>query len=80
MKIHMADISTTGSRICGTNLGIQVGTVEVYLTTVVMDDLTSLHRMVKNWKRGKRETYCLDAVFEYTEGRRIGDLQRIRFG
>jgi hypothetical protein len=58
VKVHMANITAAGGRVREANLSIQIRSIEVYLTTVCVDDITCL----------------LDAVLEYTEGRWVCDL------
>lgn len=57
VQVHVADITTAYSGIGQTDLGIEVGTIQVHLTTVVMDDLTSiLYTMLEDTKgRGVRD-------------------------
>jgi hypothetical protein len=58
VKIHVTDITAAGGGVCETNLGIQICSVEIDLTTILMDDIARL----------------LDAVFKHTVSRRVGDL------
>ena len=58
VKIHVANITTAGSRVGQTNLCVEVGTVEVNLTAVVVDDIASV----------------LDTRLKHSESRGIGDL------
>ena len=59
VKVHVADITTAGSRICETNLGIQIRSVEIDLTTILMDDIARL----------------LDAVLKHAVSRWVRDLR-----
>lgn len=54
----MAHISTTDGRIRQTNLGIQVRTIQVHLSTVLMDYFACIY----------------DAIFKDTKRRRVRDL------
>ena len=54
----MTDITATSSRICETNLGVQICSVEIDLTTIFMDDVARL----------------FDAVLKHTVGRWVRDL------
>ena len=60
MKVHMTNIAATGSRVRETDLGIQICTIEINLTTVFMDDIAC----------------CLDAVLKHAEGRWVRDLRK----
>ena len=40
----MADVATASRRVRKTNLGVQVGTIEVHLAAVFVDNLASLER------------------------------------
>lgn len=42
VEIHMAYITPTGCWVGETDLSVQVGTVQVHLATILMDDATSL--------------------------------------
>jgi len=65
VKIHMANITTASGRICETNLSIQIRSIKVYLTTILMDNLARL----------------LNAVLKHTKGRRVCDLgNKMRVG
>ena len=44
VEVHMADVATASRRVRKTNLGIQVGTVEVHLSAIFMNNLASLER------------------------------------
>jgi hypothetical protein len=58
VEVHVANITTTSGRVRETNLCIQVRSVEVDLTTVLMDDIARL----------------LDAILKHTVGRWVRDL------
>ena len=45
VEVEMADISATSRRVCETDLCIQVRSVKVYLTAILMDNLASLDEM-----------------------------------
>ena len=52
VEVHVANIATACSRVCKADLSIEIGTVEIDLTTVLMNDLAG----------------CLNTVFKDTEG------------
>jgi len=58
VQVQVADITTTSSRISQSNLSIQVGAIQIDLSTIVVNYLTSI----------------LDAFFKDTKGRWIGNL------
>lgn len=58
MKVHVTDITATCGRIRKTNLGIQICSIEVDLTAILMDDTARL----------------LDAVLKHAVGRWVRDL------
>lgn len=60
VEIEMANISTARSRVGKTDLSVEVGTVEVDLTAVLVDDLARV----------------LDTTLEHTKGRGVGDHER----
>lgn len=65
MKVHVTDIATAGSRVCETDLGVQVCSVEVNLTTILMNYIASL----------------FDTVFKHTESGWIRNLEdKLRLG
>lgn len=57
----MTHISTTRGGIRQSNLSIQVCTIQVHLTTVLVDNLARIR----------------NAIFEHTERRRVGDLWNV---
>ena len=57
VEVQVADIATTGRRVRETNLSVQIGTIQIHLTAVVVDDLASI----------------LDTGLEDAEGRGVGD-------
>lgn len=59
VKVHVTDITAAGSRVCETNLGVQICSVEIDLTTIFVDDITRL----------------LDTVLKYAVSRRVSDLE-----
>ena len=60
MKVHVTNIATTGGRVRETNLSVQVRTIEVDLTTILVGDVARY----------------LDAVLEHTESRWVCDLRK----
>lgn len=44
VKIHMANVTAAGSRVGQTDLSVQVGTVQVDLTAVIVNDLARLEQ------------------------------------
>ena len=60
MKVHVTNIATTCGRVRETNLSIQIRTIEVDLTTILVDDIAR----------------HLDAVLEYAESRWVCDLRK----
>lgn len=58
VKVHVANVTAAGGRVRETDLSIQIRSVKVDLTTVLMDYIARL----------------LDAVLEHTEGRWVCDL------
>ena len=44
----MADITTADGRVCQTDLRIEVGTVQIDLTTIIMNDFASLKGQMVN--------------------------------
>lgn len=58
VEVEMAHISTTNSRIRQSNLGIQVGTIQIHLSAVLVDNLACI---------------C-NAIFKYTKRRGVRDL------
>ena len=59
----MADITTADGRVRQTDLRIEVGTVQIDLTPVVVDDLARV----------------LHTVLENSERRRVGDLRLFEY-
>ena len=54
VKVHMANITPTCGRVCETNLGIQIRSVEINLTTILVDNIarlldTVLEHAVSRW-------------------------------
>ena len=47
VKIHVADVSATGCRVCEANLGVQVRTIEVDLATILVDNLAGLRQRMR---------------------------------
>ena len=48
VQVHVADITTAGRRVGEANLSVQVGTIQVHLTPVFVDDLASLERRLED--------------------------------
>ena len=61
MKVHVTNITAAGGRIRETDLSIQIRTIEVDLTTILVDDIARR----------------LDAVLEHAEGRWVRYLRKI---
>ena len=57
VQVHVTDVTSTLHRVRQADLGVEIGSVKVHLSTVVMNDLTCFR----------------DAVLEDTERRRVGD-------
>ena len=58
VKIHVANITAAGGRVGQTDLGVQIGTIQVDLAAVIMDDLARLHQHVRSsiiYYRGRNE-------------------------
>ena len=58
MEVHVADIASTRSRVCKTDLSVEVCTIKVNLTAVLVNDFASI----------------LNSVLKDTERRRECDL------
>ena len=58
MEVHVADIASTRSRVCKTDLSVEVCTIKVNLTAVLVNDFASI----------------LNSILKDTERLRICDL------
>ena len=58
MEVHVADIASTRSRVCKADLSVEVRTIKVNLTAVLVKDFASI----------------LNSVLKDTERRRVRDL------
>ena len=63
MQVHVADVTAADGRVCQTDLRIEVGTVQIDLTPVIVDDLARV----------------LHTVLENSERRRVGDLRLFEY-
>lgn len=70
VEIHVANIAAAGSWVSQSNLGVEVGTVEVNLASVVVNDLASLSRIYASatfFTTFHERTHILDARLKDTE-------------
>jgi len=68
VKVHMTDITTTGSRVGQTYLSVEISSVQVYLTSVVVNDLAGLLRCQSCFYYLPRYyTHTLDSRLKHTE-------------
>jgi len=58
VQVHVANVASTGRRVGQANLSVKIGTVEINLTAVLVDNVASV----------------LNSRLEHSESRRVGDL------